>query len=59
MNGVYWCLNMEEKIPEKSDVDYVDPYEPSTFGRNKFRKGLKPKDYALGKGVTQEKAETE
>ena len=45
---------MEDKIPEKSDVDYVDPYEPSTFGRNKFRKGLKPEDYALGKGVVKQ-----
>ena len=56
VNGVYWCLSMEDKIPEKSDVDYVDPYEPSAFGRNKFRKGLKPEDYALGKGVVKTKS---
>jgi len=56
VNGVYWCLGMEDKIAEKSDVDYVDPYEPSAFGRNKFRKGLSPEDYALGKGVVKQKA---
>jgi type 1 glutamine amidotransferase len=47
VNGAYWALGMEASIPEKSDVDYVDPFEPSTFGRDKFRKGLKPNDYAL------------
>ena len=56
VNGVYWCLKMEDKIPKKSDVDYVDPYEPSTFGRNKFRKGLKPEDYALGQGVAKQQS---
>jgi hypothetical protein len=59
VNGVYWCLKMEDKIPKKSDVDYVDPYEPSTFGRNKFRKGLKPEDYALGQGVVKQKSAKE
>ena len=57
VNGVYWCLGMEDKIPDKSDVDYVDPYEPSAFGRNKFRKGLKPEDYRLGRGVVRKQAD--
>ena len=57
INGVYWCLGMEDKIPDKSDVGYVDPYEPSAFGRNKFRTGLKPEDYRLGQGVVREQAE--
>ena len=45
VNGVYWGLGMEQKIPPKTDVTYVGPYEPSFFGRHLFRKGMKPEDY--------------
>ena len=50
VNGAYWALGMEASIPEKSDVDYVDPFTATPFGRNKFRKGLKPKDFSLQTG---------
>jgi type 1 glutamine amidotransferase len=50
INGAYWGLGMEDQIPEKSDVDYVDPFTATPFGRNKFRKGLKPKDFSLQTG---------
>lgn len=41
-------------VPEKANVDYVDPYHPSFFGfirqKNYFRDlGMKPADYDLGK----------
>ena len=47
VNSVYWGLGMDDKIPKKSDVDYVDDFTPTPFGRNKFKKGLRPQDYAL------------
>ena len=57
VNGVYWGLGME--VPEKANVDFVDPYNPSMYGFGGFRKGLKAADHALGKelpaGGTPEK----
>ena len=35
VNACYWCVGLEEKIPEKSDVDLVIP-----FGT--FKRGIKP-----------------
>jgi hypothetical protein len=36
VNGVYWLVGLEDKIPEKAKVDPV--------GENKFKRGVKPKD---------------
>ena len=47
VNAVYWCLGMEDQIPEKSKVDIVGQYEPRTFRNNGFKEGLKPADYKL------------
>ncbi|MDB6052616.1 MAG: hypothetical protein JWN25_139 [Verrucomicrobiales bacterium] len=47
VNGVYWGLNME--VPMSADVKYVDPYNPSMYGFDGFKKGIKPEDHALGK----------
>jgi type 1 glutamine amidotransferase len=47
VNAIYWGLGMD--IPEKADVSYVDPFEPTMYGFNTFRRGLKPADHALGK----------
>ncbi|MEK6247828.1 MAG: hypothetical protein N2C12_06585, partial [Planctomycetales bacterium] len=47
VNGVYWGLGMEDQIPEKSNVDYVGTFEPSVYGKNTFRRGQRPEDYAL------------
>jgi hypothetical protein len=41
---------MEDQAPEKSDVSYGDPFTLTPFGRNTFRKGLKPKDFSLQTG---------
>lgn len=49
VNGVYWGQGLE--IPAKADVTYVDPYEPSFYNGNGFRKGLRPEDLALGKAM--------
>jgi hypothetical protein len=46
VNGVYWGLGLS--VPERADVTYVDPYAPSFYGFDGFRKGLRPSDFALG-----------
>ena len=47
VNGCYWCMEMENAIPEESVVDYVGDYDPLFFGFGTYKKGLKPSDYAL------------
>jgi hypothetical protein len=44
VNAVYWALEMEDKIPEKSNVDLVGDYQPRAFSFNGYQKGLKPAD---------------
>lgn len=47
VNGCYWCMGLEDDIPEVSVVDYVGDYSPTFFGFGTFIKGLKPSDHAL------------
>ena len=47
VNGCYWALGLENQIPKKANVDYIGEYHPSFFGRNRFKKGLKPEDLKL------------
>lgn len=46
INAAYWTLGMEDKIPEKSNVNLVGEFKPTRFGFNGFIKGKKPADYA-------------
>ena len=59
INGVYWGLGMEDQAPEKSDVSYGDPFTLTPFGRNTFRKGLKPKDFSLQTGQLRPDSKSE
>lgn len=47
VNAVYWALGMEEKIPEKSNVDLVGEFKPTPFGFDKFVRGVKPEAHAM------------
>jgi len=47
VNAAYWCLGMEDKIPERAKVDFVGTYDPPPIGMGKFRKGVKPADLKL------------
>ena len=47
VNACLWSLEMEDKIPEKSNVELVGEYKPTPFGFKKFKKGTKPADYNL------------
>lgn len=44
VNAAYWCLGMEGQIPEKSNVDIVGTWEPTKFGFNGYKKGVRPQD---------------
>lgn len=47
VNAAYWCVGMEEKIPERANVEIVGQYQPTGFGFGKYRKGVKPSDLAM------------
>ncbi len=54
VNAAYWCVGLEDEIPEKSNVEVVGIYEPTFFGFMKEEgywrnKGMKPSDFALEK----------
>jgi hypothetical protein len=44
VNAVYWSLGLEKRIRARSNVDYVGDYQPSYFGEQGFKKGVKPSD---------------
>lgn len=45
VNSVFDLLGMEDKITPDLDVSIIGEYEPSFYGFNSFKKGLKPADY--------------
>jgi hypothetical protein len=45
VNGVFWGLGLE--VPEKAEVTPVSAYEPSKYGFDGFKKGLKPEVFEL------------
>ncbi|SEK19086.1 ThuA domain-containing protein [Parapedobacter koreensis] len=47
VNACFWAMNLENQIPERADVAFVSPYEPTMFGFNSFKKGKRPADYQL------------
>lgn len=51
VNAVYWGLEMP--VPPNADVAYIDPYKPSPYGFDGFRKGIRVDDHALGKTLPE------
>ncbi len=47
VNGCYWCMGMEDQIPDESNVDCVGEYNPTMFGFGTFVKGVRPSDHKL------------
>jgi len=47
VNAAYWCTGLEEKIPQRANVETVGQYKPLPFGFGKFQRGVKPSDHAL------------
>jgi hypothetical protein len=48
VNGAYWGLAMQDKIPDKAKVDLVGEYKPTRFGFKRYVPGKKPADYVQG-----------
>ena len=46
VNAVFWGFGLE--IPERTDVRFVDPYQPAAYAFRGFRRGIRPEDHALG-----------
>ncbi len=47
VNACYWGMGMEDKIPARSNVDYVGKYNPNPIGVGRFKRGLKPEDHKI------------
>lgn len=48
VQGAFWALGMEDAIPADGlNVDLPGEYNPTNFGFNRFREGMRPSDYAL------------
>lgn len=47
VNACYWGMGLEDLIPNKSQVDYVDDYNPTFFGFGTFKRGMRPSDFNL------------
>ncbi len=45
VNGVFWCVGLEEAIKPDLDVSLVGKFEPREYGFNGHAKGMKPADY--------------
>jgi type 1 glutamine amidotransferase len=46
VNGVYWALGMEARLPGNADVRLVGDFRPTPFGFKKYVPGRKPADFA-------------
>jgi hypothetical protein len=46
INGVFWCMRLEDAITPDMNVAFVGPYHPATFAFGGERKGVKPADIA-------------
>jgi hypothetical protein len=44
VNACYWCVGLEEKIPPRSDVSLVGPYNPAKSNFGAYRRGVAPED---------------
>jgi hypothetical protein len=47
VNATYWAVGLEDRIPAEANVEIVGTYEPTPFGFNKAKKGVKPADHAM------------
>jgi type 1 glutamine amidotransferase len=48
VNAVYWGLKMEDQIPATgTKVDIVGEYQPTRFGFNGYKRGVKPSDHEM------------
>ncbi len=46
VNACYWTTGLEDKVPEKADVNYISEYKPTMFWEH-FKQGSFPSKYEL------------
>ena len=47
VNAAYWCVGMEDEIPDRANVDYVGVYDPSDIGFGTHKVGVMPTEHDL------------
>jgi len=47
INACLWAVNLESKIPEKADVEFVSEFKPTMFSPDLFIQGSYPSKYLL------------
>ncbi len=47
VNACFWAMGMEDKIPQRANVDLVGQYKPTPIGFGGHKKGVKPADHKL------------
>ena len=47
VNAVYWAVGLEDRIPDRTNVELVGEYHPLPFGFNGAKKGVKPEEHAI------------
>ena len=47
VNAAYWGLNMENQIPERSNVDIVGKFNPTDYGFGTHVKNIKVSSHAM------------
>ena len=47
VNAVFWSLDMENKIPEKADVSFVEEYKPTMFGFDSYVMKIYPSHFEM------------
>ena len=45
VNACYWAVGLDDKIRPDAKVGLVGTYEPTRFGFNAHKKGVKPSDH--------------
>ena len=46
VNAHLWCLGMDDAIKADSNVDIIGEYDPTPFGFNKAKAGVRASDHA-------------
>lgn len=46
INGIFWAAGLEDKISPDLAIDFIGPYQPSTFSFEGYVKKVKPSDLA-------------
>jgi type 1 glutamine amidotransferase len=47
VNACFWAVDLEQQIPEKTNVDFIAEYKPTMFGTELFKKGFYPSGFEL------------